>query len=108
MKVLTCPVCRRVKTVPREQETCSMRCSHQLQRQRDPVGYAAKKRRAGLARGVRARDRSIAFWAQRFPEVPRTVAAVIFTAGYQAGDKNGQQRGYQQGLNAASGLRRSA
>ena len=108
MKVLTCPVCRRVKRVPREQETCSMRCSHQLQRQRDPVGYAEKKRRAGVARAAIARDRSIDFWATRFPGVPRPVAAAIYGAGYQAGDKNGQQRGFQQGVNAASGLRRTA
>jgi hypothetical protein len=108
MKVLTCPGCGRVKTVPRGQKACSQRCSHRLQKTADPNRYHALKQKAGFARGARARDLSVAHWSKKFPGLPVETVRAIFNAGFSAGDKTGHKRGFRQGQEAAISVRRTA
>lgn len=100
MKVLRCPWCGVVKAVPREQKTCSQRCSHRVQKLRDPHRYVAMKRKAGQVRGRQVRERSIAFWAAKCPGVSASAARTLVTAGYNAGYRKGQVTGFRQGQGA--------
>lgn len=107
MKVFRCPGCHHVTQKPRGQQTCSQRCAHRVQKLRDPQRYYAMKRKAGLARGRQARERSIAFWAAKCPSVSMATARTLVTAGYNAGYRAGQGHGFRQGQEAAKSFGRT-
>lgn len=108
VKVFRCPGCGEVKQKPRGQQACSLRCSHRVQKLRNPQRYYAMKRKAGVARGRRSRERSIAFWAAKAPGVSMATARMLVNAGYNAGYRKGQVTGFRQGQEAARSLGRTA
>ena len=111
MKVLRCPECGNVRRTQRASRTCSLRCGQAAAKKRDPRRYHELHVKAGLASGLKSRERSIAHWSAKFPGVDVAIVRRILAAGYHAGDLSGHKRGFDQGFaagEAAERMRRPA
>lgn len=103
MKMLQCPVCRKVKRANRRQTACSKQCAAILVKQRRGADfYRTLGQKAGRAAGITTRRKSIETWLRRFPGLPVEAVRAIWAQGYNSGHGKGRRgaflKGYEQAL----------